>query len=145
MAIQISSPWNSPGHVTYSYNGTIFNGYIGNFWSEYVGDDLDGNGIGDAPYPIPGPSGDTDNYPLLTYPLPFLPDQCISGRKINNITSEGIAGWTISLYNDTGSPLRNISTTQPGGTRSAISSPDSTEYARRRSQAGLTSLRPASM
>jgi len=106
--------WNSPGHVTYSYNGTIFNGCIGNFWSEYVGDDLDGNGIGDAPYPIPGPSGDTDNYPLLTYPLPLLPDQCISGRKINNITGEGIAGWTISLYNDTGSPLRNISTNATG-------------------------------
>jgi parallel beta-helix repeat protein len=49
----------------YSYNLTNFwdNGCEGNYWSNYNGTDLDGDGIGDTPYIID--ENNTDNYPLM--------------------------------------------------------------------------------
>ncbi|MFQ6067981.1 MAG: NosD domain-containing protein [Candidatus Bathyarchaeia archaeon] len=40
------------------------NGYEGNYWSDYSGADLDGDGIGDTPYVID--VNNTDNHPLMT-------------------------------------------------------------------------------
>lgn len=41
------------------------NGEEGNYWSDYTGEDLDGNEIGDTPYLIPDKGKATDNYPLM--------------------------------------------------------------------------------
>jgi parallel beta-helix repeat protein len=54
--------WSSPAAVTYIYNGRVYTSYLGNYWTDYIGDDADGDGIGDAPYSI---DSDKDIYPLI--------------------------------------------------------------------------------
>jgi len=54
--------WNSPEEITYTYGGSIYTDYLGNYWDDYAGSDADGDGIGETPYPI---DSDADNYPLV--------------------------------------------------------------------------------
>jgi parallel beta-helix repeat protein len=49
---------NSTKKLNYTYNGNLFSGFVGNYYSDYVGADSDGNGIGDSSFA-------RDNYPLI--------------------------------------------------------------------------------
>ena len=55
------SLWHSADSITIQENKTI-KGYVGNYWSDYKGKDLNGDGIGDEPYIF---DGGQDEYPLI--------------------------------------------------------------------------------
>ncbi|AKB52189.1 cell surface protein [Methanosarcina barkeri str. Wiesmoor] len=58
--------WNSTEPIEYTYNGTTYTGYLGNFWgTAYDESDGDGNGIGDSSYTVPSSFG-TDYSPLMS-------------------------------------------------------------------------------
>jgi hypothetical protein len=54
-----------------SYNNTWDNGSVGNYWSDYIGVDENGDGIGDTPYVIT--SGAQDRFPLMNPWDPEIP------------------------------------------------------------------------
>ncbi|SES99864.1 parallel beta-helix repeat (two copies) [Methanococcoides vulcani] len=64
--------WNSTEMLAYTYNGSNYVNYTGNYYSDYPGADSDGDGIGDTPYDIPDSSND-DNYPLMFWPVISAP------------------------------------------------------------------------
>ncbi|MFO7898186.1 MAG: NosD domain-containing protein, partial [Planctomycetota bacterium] len=57
-----SNPWNSTEKIDYSYNGTEYTSFMGNYWSDYNGTDSSGDGIGDTSYSI---DSDKDYHPLM--------------------------------------------------------------------------------
>lgn len=58
-----SNFWNSTQEINYQYNGQVFRGKIGNYWSDYAGSDKNGDGIGDQPKAID--ASNADYHPLI--------------------------------------------------------------------------------
>jgi parallel beta-helix repeat protein len=60
-----TSIWNSPLEMTYTYDGTAYTSYLGNYWDDYEGSDADGDGIGERSYCIDSGEDESDDYPLM--------------------------------------------------------------------------------
>jgi len=58
MTYMSTNSWNTTEMIIYTYNGTVFKGYLGNYYSSYIGTDDDGNGVGTPAYSV-------DVYPLM--------------------------------------------------------------------------------
>ncbi len=63
--------WNTSVKVDYWWAGSLYNGYLGNFWDDYSGVDADNNGVGDTAYVF---TGERDNYPLMGDPWSTIPE-----------------------------------------------------------------------
>ena len=61
----LTNIWNSPLEITYTYNGTTYKSYVGNYWGDYEGTDAEGDGIGDTHYSIDSEKDESDDYPLM--------------------------------------------------------------------------------
>ncbi|ASJ01885.1 hypothetical protein A3L09_00725 [Thermococcus profundus] len=108
--------WNSPEEMTYEYLGeSLGPSYLGNYWSDYSGEDSDGNGVGDSPYAIPS-GGEVDKYPLM-YPW--------EGGRISapSITTTSSTTATTSSVETTTTSPPVATTTTVTTTTTATSSP----------------------
>ena len=56
--------WKSPAPLEYIYKNQTLTGYLGNYWSNYNGTDMNNDGIGDSPWFID--SENADEYPLIS-------------------------------------------------------------------------------
>lgn len=56
-----TAQWYSDERMGYRYDGRLFYSYLGNYWSNYNGSDVDSDGVGDTPCEI---NKAVDKYPL---------------------------------------------------------------------------------
>ena len=98
---------NSINAIDEFANNQWDNGSVGNYWDDYMYFDLDGDGIGDAPYIIPSTIMvyNLDNYPIWGKPLPKL-DVSIIYQSFSIETFN----FTLYIYNcrDEGIPFATI-------------------------------------
>jgi len=100
MSYMSTNSWNTSEMMTYTYNGTAFTSYLGNYYSDYSGTDDDGNGVGTPAYSI-------DIYPLIAQSVNYMETEMPPApvAVFSSDTQSGTAPLTVN-FNDssTGTP-----------------------------------------
>ena len=103
--------WNVEDESLNTWNSSE----IGNYWSDYEGEDADGDGVGDTPYLINSHTGSMDYLPVTrSSDFPEFVEDSISGKRdVQDYRgiSEEFAGslWTVEALKNGGSKDRKAS------------------------------------
>ncbi|MDH7594293.1 MAG: NosD domain-containing protein [Methanomicrobiales archaeon] len=105
-----SNIWNSTEMRTYAYGGAWYENYTGNYWDDYSGTDMNGDGIGDGPYPIPSTLGSGEKTIIcMTSSFdhrPMLPETA-SPPIISGILETGLTNSSVTISWQTNIPANN--------------------------------------
>lgn len=86
-------------NVEDEYLNTWNSSEIGNYWSDYEGEDADGDGIGDTPYVINSNTGSMDYLPLTNlFDYLALPEYSVSELQDNGDDTDTSIGPTENLW-----------------------------------------------
>ena len=81
----------------YGINNTWDNGFSGNYWDDYSGNDTNNDGIGDTPYIVPGTAGSLDNFPIWTDVDEIIPIITIIFPLLDSIFGLVAPNYNISI------------------------------------------------
>ena len=85
---------NSTRKLNYTYGGNVFSGFVGNYYSNYVGSDVDRNGIGDTPF-------GGDKYPLVK---PVENYGAVQSTPTPTVSSSAVASTASTLSTNATAP-----------------------------------------
>jgi PGF-pre-PGF domain-containing protein len=81
--------FNNTKNVEDEYLNTWNSSEIGNYWSDYEGQDADGDGIGDAPYVVNSHTGSLDYLPVIClFDCPALPEDNIPKEQDIRVSTD---------------------------------------------------------
>lgn len=92
--------WHTPTTVAYQYKDSIYNGYLGNYYSDHTLLDSDGNGITDSSYILPGDESE-DDVPLVEPYAEFI-------KPIITLIGESYIYAEACSYSDAGATASDI-------------------------------------